>query len=392
MDRLFLEIKAERQKGAKASQARIDELKKQLEATQKECDQYLVHDEYETALEREGNSYFNAFTSEDLTGYISALPSNKLELWMALESERFLDPVFREFYKERDVIAEERRLGENNPFGRLYEEFYACAFKAHPYGSPVVGHMSDIQNMTRAQAQAWFARYYNAANLITAIVGDVNPAEVRSLAETYFGRLPRKEKPGPVETVEPEQPGERRCTVIAKAQPAVMIGYHRPAADHPDNAVFDVISDIIGRGRTSRLYQSLVKEKRIAVNVYSSAASAGRYPCLFTFTAIPAKEHTADENEKAIWAEADKLCRERVTPDELQKAKTRVRAGLIRQLNDSYSLSDSLPFYEAIHGDWREMFRAVDRVAAITAEDVQRVAKQCFTVKNRTVATLVTEP
>lgn len=392
MDQLFQEIKAERQKGAKADPARLDGLQKQLEATQKDCDQYLVHDEYENALEREGNSYLNAFTSEDFTGYISALPSNKLELWMALESERFLDPVFREFYKERDVIAEERRLGENNPMMRLNEEFYACAFKAHPYGVPVVGHMSDIQNMTRADAAAWFAKYYGAANLIAAIVGDVDPKEVRKLAETYFGRLPRKEKPGPVETVEPEQPGERRCTVVAKAQPAVMIGYHRPAVNHPDNYVYDVISEIIGRGRTSRLYRTMVKEQKIAANVFVNAASASRYPSLFVYRAIPAKGHTADENEKAIYAEIDKLCRDSVTGDELLKAKTRVKAGLIRQLNDNSSLCFSLPEYEAVTGDWREMFRAVDRVAAVTADDVQRVARQCFTVKNRTVAVLITEP
>ena len=391
MDGLFLQIKKERQRGAQANPARLEELQKQFEATQKECDQYLVHDEYETALEREGNSFLNAFTSEDYTGYISALPANKIELWMSLESERFFDPVLREFYKERDVIAEERRLGENVPGRRLYEEFFACAFKAHPYGVPVVGHMSDIQSITRAEAEAWFAQYYGAANLIIAIVGDVIPSEARSLAETYFGRLPRKEKPGPVETVEPEQPGERRCTVIAKAQPMVLIGYHRPAFNHPDNPVFDVIREIIGRGRTSRLYRTLVKEKKTAVNVFASAASAAKYPPLFYYMAIPAKEHSAEENEKAIYTEIEKLRQELVTPEELQKAKTRVKADLIRQLNDNFSLCASLVAYETLTGDWRDMFRTVDRIAKVTAEDVQRVAKQCFTVKNRTVATLITE-
>jgi predicted Zn-dependent peptidase len=391
MDRLFAEIKKERQKGTKADPARLEELKKQFEATQKECDQYLVHDEYQTALEREGDSYLNAFTSDDFTGYIGALPSNKMELWMSLESERFCDPVLREFYKERDVIAEERRLGENHPISRLYEEFFACAFKAHSYGVPVVGHMSDIQSITRAQAEAWFAKYYSAANLTVAIVGDVQPAQTRSLAQIYFGRLPRKDKPDPVETVEPEQPGERRCTVVGKAEPMLLIGYHRPALDHPDNPVFDVISEIMGRGRTSRLYQTLVKEKKITVNVYAAAASAAKYPSLFCYMATPAQEHSTEENETAIYAEIEKLRQELVTPEELQKAKTRVKADLIRQLNDNFSLCYSLPYYEAVTGDWRNMFRAVDHVAHVTAEDVKRVANQCFTVKNRTVATLITE-
>jgi predicted Zn-dependent peptidase len=351
MDRLFQEIKQERQKGDRADAARLEELKKQLDATQKESDRYLVHDEYESALEREGNSFLNAFTSYDATCYISALPANKIELWMALESERFLDPVVREFYRERDVVAEERRLGENNPMGRIREEFLACAFKAHPYGAPIVGHMSDIQNMTRARADAWFDKYYGAANLSAAIVGDVNPAQARNLAQLYFGRLPRKEKPPPVETVEPEQPGERRCAVVAAAQPAVMIGYHRPAITHPENAALDVISEIVGRGRTSRLYQSLVKEKKIAVNVFASAAIHDRYPTLFSFVAIPAKDRTTAENEAAIYAELDRLKKEPAKPEELAKAKTRAKAALIRQLNSNFGLSYELAWHANITGD-----------------------------------------
>lgn len=391
MDRLFLEIKKERHKGAKADPARLKDLNRQFEAAQKECDQYLTHDEYDTASEREGNNVLNAFTSEDATVYIGALPSNKIELWMSLESERFYDPVLREFYKERDVIAEERRLGENHPMGRLYEEFIACAFKAHPYGVPVVGHMSDIRSITRSQAETWFAKYYGPANLTVAIVGDVKPMEARKLAETYFARLPRKDKPDPVETVEPEQQGERRCTIMSKAQPSLFIGYHRPAMDHPDNPVFDIISEIIGRGRTSRLYQTLVKERKIAVDVFVTAALAAKYPSLFFYMAIPAEDHTTEENETAIYTEIERLRQELVTPEELQKAKTRVKADLIRRLNENSSLSYLLPYYEAVTGDWRNLFRSVDRIAQVTAGDVKRVASQYFTVKNRTVATLITE-
>jgi predicted Zn-dependent peptidase len=391
MDRLFEETKKERQKGTRVDPARLEQLQKQLEATQKECDRYLVHDEYESVLEREGNNILNAFTSYDSTCYISALPANKIELWMALESERFLDPVLREFFRERDVVAEERRLGENSPISRLQEEFLACAFKAHPYGGPVVGHMSDIQNMTRARAEAWLDKYYGPANLTAAIVGDVDPAQARNLAQVYFGRLPRKEKPPPVETVEPEQPGERRCTVVAAAQPALMIGYHRTEVHHPENAVFEVITEIVGRGRTSRLYRTLVKEKKIAVNVYASGASQDKYPTLVDFTVFPAKGHTTEENEVAIYAELEKLKREPVKPEELAKAKARQKASLLRQLNSNYGLSYGLAWHENIAGDWRDIFRYIDRVEKVRAEDVTALANRCFTAKNRTVATLVTK-
>jgi predicted Zn-dependent peptidase len=299
--------------------------------------------------------------------------------------------VLREFYKERDGVAEERRLHLNDPNGRLREEFLACAFKAHPYGVDIGGYMSDIQSITRAQAEAWFAKYYGAANLTVAIVGDVKPIEVRTLAETYFGRLPRKDKPDPVETVEPEQEGERRCTVVADAQPSLYIGYHRPAIDHPDSPVFDIIGEIMGRGQTSRLYQTLVKERRIAVDVQTTAASAAKYPSLFYCMVTPSEEHSTEENEKAIYTEIEKLRQGLVTPEELQKGKTRLKADLVRQLNDNASLCFSLAHYEAVTGDWRNMFRSVDRIAEVTAEDVKRVANQYFTLKNRTVATLITE-
>src|SRR5690606_23776898 len=156
----------------------------------------------------------NASTAWDRTDYFFSLPANKLELWFSLESERFLDPVLRQFYVERDVIAEERRLRtESNPFGRIMEEFFAAAYKAHPYGEPVVGHMADIQSYTREEAMDFFKKYYNASNLTIAIAGDVDPDAVRSLAETYFGRLPQGHKPDPVETVEPPQLGERRVVL-----------------------------------------------------------------------------------------------------------------------------------------------------------------------------------
>ena len=393
MDEIFLLLKAERHKGHPADQERIKQLEEKFQQLQAEAQKYLVHDEYEEVFSREGGSGFNAYTSQDATQYIVSLPSNKVELWMMLESDRFANPVLREFYKERQVVMEERRLSvENQPVGRLLEEFMAVAYKAHSYGDSIVGHMSDIETLTRAEAEAFFERYYSPGNLTIAIVGDVDPDKVKSLAIKYFGRIPSRPKPDPVETVEPPQLGERRVVVEDPAQPFVLIGYHKPDIHHPDDAVFDAITDIVGIGRTSRLYRSLVKEKRIAVAASGFQGMPGnKYPSLFLFYAVPARGHTNEECEQAIDAEIERLKNELVSPEELGKAKTRARASLIRQLDSNSGLAALLTFYEVVTGDWRNLFGQLDKIEKVTAEDIRRVACEYFTTKNRTVGIIRTK-
>ncbi len=394
IDELFLALKTELRKGDRADKAWLEELQKQFKEAQEEAQEYLVHDEYDEAFSREGSSGFNAYTNQDATQYIVSLPSNKIELWMSMESDRFFNPVLREFYKEKNVVMEERRLGtESQPVGRLLEEFLAIAYKAHPYGEPVVGHMSDLETLTRSEAEAFFKKYYLPSNLTVAIVGDVNPQEVIELAQRYFSRIPSGPKPDPVETVEPPQFGQRRVIMQDPAQPFVLIGYHKPSINHPDNAVFDAITEIVGIGRTSRLYKSLVKEKKIAVAASGFPGMPGnKYPSLFLFYAVPARGRTNQECEEAIYAEIDKLKTEPVLPEELEKAKTRSRASLIRQLASNSGLASLLTFYEVVTGDWRNLFKQLDDIDRVTAEDIQRVAKKYFTTKNQTVGIIDTTP
>jgi predicted Zn-dependent peptidase len=389
MDQLFEAIKKEKRKGKQANEEKLQQLQEQFNKAQEEAQKYIVHDEYEEVYTRAGSTGFNAYTSEDATQYIVSLPSNKVELWMLLESDRFANPVLREFYKERDVVTEERRLGENSPHRRLYEEFQAIAFKAHPYSEPVIGHMSDIRTLTRPEAEAFFKKYYAPSNLTVAIVGDVEPQQIRGLAEKYFGHIKSGPKPERVETVEPPQLGERKVIIEDPSQPRLLIGYHRPSVTHPDHAVFEVISEIIGVGRTSRLYKSLIKDKKIAVSTYTYCGYE-KYPTLFIIPAIPAKGHTSQECEEAIYAEIERLKTEPVLPEELEKAKKRARASLIRQLASNRGLASQLTFYEVVTGDWRNLFNQLDMIEHVTAEDIQRVAKEYFTRKNRTVGLIET--
>jgi len=392
MDKLFLELKAERRKGEQADKTKLEQLQKQLQEAQEKAQEYLVHDEYEEVFSREGSSGFNAYTSQDATQYIVSLPSNKVELWMVMESDRFANPVLREFYKERDVVMEERRLSvESQPVGRLLEEFMAVAYKAHPYGDSIIGHMSDISTLTRAEAEAFFEKYYSPGNLTIAIVGDVDPGQVKTLAKQYFSQIPSRPKPDPVETVEPPQLGERRVVVDDPSQPFVLIGYHKPDVHHADDAVFDAITDIVGMGRTSRLYKSLVKEKKIAMAASGFQGMPGvKYPNLFLFYAVPARGHSNEECEEAINTEIERLKNELVTPEELAKAKTRARASLIRELDSNSGLAAQLTFYEVVTGDWRNLFKQLDKIEKVMAEDIQRVAGEYFTAKNRSVGIIKT--
>jgi predicted Zn-dependent peptidase len=389
MDDLFVALRKEKQKGDQANPEILKKLQEQFDQAGVEAQKYIVHDEYEESLTQQGADGFNAYTSEDATQYIVSLPSNKLELWMMLEAERFAHPVLREFYKEKDVVMEERRMMENSPTGRLYEEFEGIAFIAHPYRDGVIGHMSDLQALSRPEAEAFFKVHYGPSDLTIAIVGDVDPGNVKRLAEKYFAGIPSGPKPDPVRTVEPPQRGERRVTMEDAAQPIVLIGYHQPNVNHPDTAALEVVSEIVGVGRTSRLYKSLIKEQKIAVSA-SAGLNPTKYPSLFMFYVVPAKGHTTQECEQAVYAQIEKLQTEPVSPEELKKAKTRSRASVIRELDSNSGLAAELTFCEVVMGDWRNLFKELDKIEQVTAADVQRVAQTYFTKKNRTVGVIET--
>jgi predicted Zn-dependent peptidase len=390
-DKLFEAMRAERQKLQPDTQ-RLEALAADFKAAQEAAQANLVHDEFQQAFKQAGGADQNAGTGMDYTIYFVSLPSNKVELWMNLESDRFLNPVLREFYREKEVVMEERRLRvESDPVGRLLEEFLGTAYLAHPYGTQIVGHMSDLENLSRPEAEAFFQTYYGPANLTVAIVGDVHPEDIRRLAERYFGRLEGGPKPPPVRTVEPPQRGERRVTLQDPAQPFVLFGYHKPDVHHPDSAILDAVTDIMGVGRTSRLYERLVKKDRVAA--YASAFQGypgDKYPGLFMFYAVPAQGRNYEDSMTAMDAEIERLKKEPVSAAELAKAKTRARAALIRSLASNSGLARELATYQVITGDWRNLFKRLERIDAVTVNDIQRVANAYFTIQNRTVGLMET--
>ncbi|HWR82731.1 MAG TPA: pitrilysin family protein [Candidatus Deferrimicrobium sp.] len=386
-DSLFMILRAERTKGPAVDSVRLAQLEKAYEEAREASYQFVEPNQFGNVVDREGGIGLNAGTGADYTVYFMSFPSNRLELWMALESERFYDPVLREMYKERDVVAEERRMRtDSNPFGRLIEEFLAVAFKAHPYGVAGVGHMSDIQYYSRQEAKVFFDKYYGPSNLTIAIVGDVKTPEVQKLAEKYFGRIKARPAPERIATEEPEQIGERRVVLEDPSQPIYSVGWHVPELAHPDRAALEALVDHLGQGRTSALYKNLVKEKKIAMQVGAFVGFPGdKYPNMVLMYAMASSGHTNDEIETEMFAEVEKVQQELLSQEEVSKIKARARASLINQLGSNQGLAFQLAGFQALWGDWRRLFKELDRINAVTAQDVQRVAQKYLTKKNRVV-------
>ena len=371
--------------------AAIETLQKRFKELQDQALQYVSGNEMALLYQRHGGVGLNASTGKDLTRYVISLPSNRLPLWAAIESDRMANPVLREFYKERGVVMEERRLrNDDSPNGLLFETFTSAAFRAHQYGVPTIGWESDILSLTPAATEAFFKTYYGPGRATIGIVGDINPKEVIALIENTFGKIPPGPPPPQIVTVEPPQRGERRVEVEFDAEPSIAIGFHKPGLSHPDDYVFDVIDELLTDGPTSRLYRQLVRDGRLAASVHSDANYPGvRAANLFVISATPLAPHTTAEVETAILAELERLKSEPVSPKELERIINNLDADMVRALRSNSGLSSQLALYQTVAGDWRYVLKARDKIAAVTPADIQRVATQYFTKSNRTVAMLV---
>lgn len=363
-----------------------------MKALSEEHAQYSVKDEFSQIIAVNGGVGLNAGTGRDYTIYYVQFPSNRLELWAMLESQRFLYPVMREFYSERDVVIEERRMNtEDDPTGKLYENFVATAMLAHPYSRPTIGWMSDIEQATAEAADEFRKRYYVPENTVGVLVGNFDVDEAKTILSKYFGRIPLAEQHVPrIGTEEPEQPGERRITVEFDAEPQVMIGFHKPNYPEPEAYIFSVIANILrDSGQSSRLYEGLVKTGiASSVNVYEEIPGQ-RYPNLFVIHASPIAPNSTADIEREVYRILEELASDLVPETELQKAKNQIRARYVRSLTDNAYLAQKLAHAQLINGDWKLLTKHASIVSDVTPEQIRGVARQYFRASNRTVGTLV---
>jgi len=393
-DAAWAALLAERQLGARADSAKLRSLGAAFEKARTDAYAQVVSNDFSRWIEQSGGQNSNAYTSNDLTAYFYSMPSNRLELWALLEGARMSHPVFREFYKERDVVYEERRMRyESSPQGRLFLEFTNAAFTAHPYGFGGIGFPSDLTTFSRKQGEDYFRRNYVAKNMVVAVVGDVTIDELQNDATRYFADLSSAPKPPPVATVEPAQHAERRVLLEDPGQPFIMIGWHVPAVSDPSYPAYEALSDLLAGGDYARLIKTLVKEKRVATQIDSGPGFPGeKYPSLFVLFVTPAAGQDPMKVEQEVYAALDDVRKHPFTAEELEGYKVRVKAQRIASVEANADLASSLAQAQTLQGDWREFFRDQERVQSLTVPQLMDAMNSSFVRSNRTVGMIVNRP
>ena len=349
--------------------------------------------EYDRIIESAGG-FSNAFTDRDMTAYYEDISTDGLDVLLRLDSDRMASlSLLPELLKsEIEVVKEERRLRTDNDVeGLLDEQLWAAAFNASPYRWPVVGWMGDLNRITRDDCVAYFRTYYAPNNCILVVAGDFEPAQALARIREKFGPIPRQAPPAPPVNSEPEQKGERRVAVHHPAEnESFSIGYKAPDAKHADAPVLDVLAKILSSGESSRLHRALVYEQQIALAAQGSFQNRID-PGLFEVFVEMRPGKKASEGLTAVDQVLAKLAAEGPDERELTKARNLLEADFVKGLKTNNGVGLQLGYYEHIYGDYREMFKVLDRYRAVKAEDCRRVAKQTFDARRRTIATLVPE-
>ena len=359
-------------------------LRDEFDALAEEQRSLMVKDEFDRIYTEAGASGMNAFTSNDQTVYFITVPQNRLELWFWMESERLLRPVFREFYTERDVVHEERRLRtESTPTGEFDEAFDALFWQSHPYSWPVIGWPSDLRVFTLEQAEEFYDTYYAPGNLTGALVGNFDLAEAKALAERYFGRLEAGETAPDVVTLEMEQNAEKRLDASCDCQPQVTLRYHTVPFRHRDQYALEVIAGLLN-GRTGRLYRTMVLGNEIASSA-GAFQDSRKWAGLLEISAEAKGEATPEDLAAAIERELTRLIEEPIPAEEIQKVKNQVSASAWERLDSSFFLILQLLVYDSL-GDWRYINTWAEQTLAVTEEDLKRVAAHYLTPTNRSTA------
>lgn len=347
----------------------------------------IVKDELWDLYVQNGGTRLNAFTTDILTAYFVTMPKNKLELFFWLESDRMQNTILREFYSERDVVTEERRLRyDNRPAGRYWESLNAVFYEAHPYRNPTIGWMSDIRSLTPDALRQRLATFYRPNNAVLVLAGDFDPDSAIGLAKRYFGPIPHGQRnPAPVTIKEPEQVGEKRFRVEKQASPRVDLLFHTPALGGEDLHALDIVEGVLS-GRTGRLYNRLVKELKWCTDA-GAGNGAQKYTSYFHVWAAPTEDANPDSVERVLREELEKLKSDTLSDYDLQRVKNNVVARTVNDLKDLEEMANQLGFYEVM-GGWNFINTFPQKVLQAKPEQVRDVAKRYFVPQNRTVGIL----
>ncbi|MFC1520844.1 M16 family metallopeptidase [Elusimicrobiota bacterium] len=366
----------------------LKKLKTQLEDKEKELENYIIKDEYEKFYEKLGAWGFNAFTTHDITGYIVSLPSNKLDAWLIAESDRFRNPVFREFYRERNVVMEERRMSvESHPVNKLYELYLGSAFLMSPYRREIIGSMADIERFTATKAMRFFESRYIPERCVISLVGDFDPDPTIKKIKNHFGGISPKKPWIDYPGNEPEQKGEKRIELVWDAEPSMIIGWHKPNAPHADDSKFVFLKAVLNEGWTSRFYKNLVEKKQMAQSIDIWHDDPGsRYPNMLTIFADSRAPYTINELEKAIEEQILALKTNPPQAWEMERVKNKLKADLITNLERNEGFADALAWNEALYDNWAYSWDLLEEFERITSQDIVEIVNKYIKKENKVVA------
>jgi predicted Zn-dependent peptidase len=366
-------------------------LKRRLSHIIEKQSEYIVKAEDNFIYEQNGQVGFNAYTSHDVTNYQIKLPSNRIEIWAKMESDRLKNPIFREYYTERDVIMEERKMRiENRGMGILREKYLQSAFIGSPYGRPVIGYDTNIPFLDINETETFFRTYYTPDNMVIAIVGDLEFSETESLIQKYFGDLtPSKHYRKEQRIQEKFNSGERRVSFKHPGGSSLIIGFNKPNFFKKESHAFEFVDYLLTKGATSRLYKKLVIDKKLCTGVSAWASDPGeRYSNLFSVFFTLNNDTNPKEVEDLFFEEIEKLKSGEISDDELQKIKNKSTASFLREVDSNASLADGLSFYELVYGNWEELFLSYDGFNSVTKEEISSVVSKYFVKENMTIGHL----
>ena len=378
LDNLKLEARSYRDRGISIP----EQLTKDIETFDRRLrnlillqDEFILKNEDSFIYEQNGEVGFNAYTSQDVTNYQIQLPSNRLEIWAKIESDRLKNPVLREYYTERDVVIEERRMRtDDSGAGVLRERFFSVAFESHPYRKPVIGYSEGLPFLKIDETKRFFHENYTPNRMVISIVGDVDFEQTEKLIRKYFSDLKKGNTRPPYKIEEKQYLGEKRFKVLHPSSEQMMMGWIKPPYPHKDNAVFDVLSNLLTTGAGSKLNQRLVLIDKTVNSVGSANGYPGeRYKNFFTLFIKPQSGADVSLIEAAIWEELNLIREKGVAKEDLEKIKNQMISEFLRNMDDNGAIADSLSYYELLYGSWNQLFSQYTAIQNVTSEDIQKV-------------------
>ncbi|MDH5720322.1 MAG: insulinase family protein [Spirochaetia bacterium] len=365
---------------------KLEHISRRQNFVKKASQKFILSEEDSKVYSLAGQAGYNAYTSADVTNYQIKLPKNRLELWAWLESERFLNPVFREFYEERNVIVEERKMRyESRPSSLLYEMYLKTAYGMSPYGKPVIGFMSNIPLLKWRETKEFFEKNYIPSRMVIAVIGDIEFEAALEVIKNYFEKIPAKEEPEFPPISFETQKGRKTAVLKVKNSPYIITGWHKPSINHKDDIVFEVLERLLTDGQTSRLTRRLVIEEKLASYVSAYNGNPGKkLPNSFSIFAGTYDEKSYQPFEKIIKEELEKLANEGPSEEELEKIKNNVTAAMVHSLASNAGLADSLTYYELLMNDYTQLFSYIENLQKVKKEDIQRIIKEYLIEDNNT--------